>query len=212
MITNSGSDRNSICWQEHDFAVKVAAGTRTPDEQFTYVGEVLEAGDQSFSYVCALDAGDDPLEDPRCWIKANPLLGVTMTKEKLAEAVAQAKAMPGKANEILRLNFCCWTDSVTAWMSRPTLERVLAHFDPRQLAGREACASVDLSGSQDLTALGVCVPTGTVTRDRAQKDGSIKQVELRDDAGWALDRHATRWRLAPCAIRPHTRSGYKAAG
>ena len=27
MITNSGSDRNSICYEEHEHAVKVAAGT-----------------------------------------------------------------------------------------------------------------------------------------------------------------------------------------
>jgi len=36
MATNSGSDRNSVCWQEHEHAVRVAAGTRTPDEAFTF--------------------------------------------------------------------------------------------------------------------------------------------------------------------------------
>ena len=34
MITNSGSDRESVCWQEHQHGVKVAAGTREPDGQF----------------------------------------------------------------------------------------------------------------------------------------------------------------------------------
>ena len=34
--------------------------------------------------------GDDPLTDPSCWIKANPLLGVTITEQYLTEVVAQA--------------------------------------------------------------------------------------------------------------------------
>ena len=41
MITNSGSDRNSVCWEEHEHAVAVAHG------------EVQD--DTTFSYVCALD-------------------------------------------------------------------------------------------------------------------------------------------------------------
>lgn len=76
MITNSGSDRNSVAWTEHEYAIRCAAGSLEPvDELGTYVGEVV--GDDMFAYVCALDHGDDPLTDPSCWIKANPLLGVT---------------------------------------------------------------------------------------------------------------------------------------
>ena len=49
MITNSGSDRNSICYEEHEHAVRVAAGTMTPGEDFAYVGEVID--DTTFSFV-----------------------------------------------------------------------------------------------------------------------------------------------------------------
>lgn len=69
MITNSGTDRNSICYEEHEHAVRVAAGTATPGEDFAYVGEVID--DTTFSFVCSLDPGDDPLNDPSCWAKAN---------------------------------------------------------------------------------------------------------------------------------------------
>lgn len=38
MITNSGTDRNSICWEEHEHAVKVAAGNaEAKDEDPAYV-------------------------------------------------------------------------------------------------------------------------------------------------------------------------------
>lgn len=183
MATNAGSDRNSVCWREHEHAVQVAAGTKVPGEDGGYVGDPEftreSANDRSFSYVAALDKDDDPLEDPSCWVKANPLLGITMTEEKLAEAVSQAKAIPGKLNGILRLNFCVWTDAEQAWMSRSALESVLADFDPLEHAGKEVDESADLSGAQDLTAIGFCVCTGTVSVEREGK-----MVELPTYDAW----------------------------
>jgi phage terminase large subunit-like protein len=138
MITNSGTDRKSICWEEHEHAVKVAHGDVEDDT--------------TFSYVCALDEGDDPLIDPRCWKKANPLLGVVLTEEYLAGVVAQARAIPGKQNGILRLHFCVWTDAERAWLPRETWE---ACEDPSlklaDFAGRRCYAGLDLSATKDLT-------------------------------------------------------------
>lgn len=176
MATNSGSDRNSVCRQEHDHAVRVAAGTRTPDEAFTFVGEVID--DETFAFVCSLDPDDDPLTDPRCWIKANPLLGVTVTEEYLAGVVRQATAIPGRMNNILRLHFCVWTDADEAWMSRAALESVLADFDPADHEGEDAWAGVDLSGTQDLTAKAMVVKTGTVPV--ARDDNTVAELPTYD--------------------------------
>jgi phage terminase large subunit-like protein len=169
MITNSGSDRNSICWAEHQHAVKVAAGTMTPDADSTFVGEIID--DNEFSFVCGLDKDDDPLTDESCWIKANPLLGVTFPIEEMRRIVAQAKAIPGSLNLALRLHFCVWTDAETAWMSRPVLDGCLAHFDPEELAGSDMFIGIDLSATRDLTAMAFVVPTGTV--EVKLDDGSV---------------------------------------
>lgn len=160
MITNSGSDRNSVAWEEHEHAVKVAAGNVDAVTDPTFLGNVID--DTTFSYVCALDEGDDPLNDPSCWAKANPLLGVTITEEYLTEVVAQAKAIPGQLNGILRLHFCVWTDAETAWMTRATLEPCLADFDPLEHKGKKVSLGLDLSQVRDITALGAVVQTGTV--------------------------------------------------
>lgn len=161
MTTNSGSDRKSICWEEHEHAIKCAAGNpHAKDDDATYVGEVID--DTTFAYVCALDKGDDPLEDPSCWPKANPLLGVTISEEYLAGVVAQAKAMPGKLNGILRLHFCKWTDAETAWMTREALEPCLAEFDPSIHHGKKVSIGIDLSQNRDLTVKGSVVETGSV--------------------------------------------------
>ena len=105
---------------------------------------------------------DDPLTDPSCWVKANPLLGVTQPVAELERAVRQAKAMPGKLNNILRLHFCQWTQSDKAWIARETLEAVLADFDPTEFECETVYLGADLSGSQDLTALAFMTQTGFV--------------------------------------------------
>lgn len=174
MITNSGSDRNSVCWVEHEHAIRVAAGNiDAKDEDAHYVGDVLD--DSTFSYVCALDPGDDPLKDPSCWIKANPLLGITITEEYLEGVVSQAKAMPSKLNGILRLHFCQWTEAETAWMTRAALEPALADFDPIEHEGKEIWLGCDLSQNRDITALGAVVKTGEIEVE-AERDGEIQRV------------------------------------
>lgn len=197
MATNSGSDRKSICWQEHQHAVRVAAGTREPDDQFTFVGEVID--DTTFSYVCALDKDDDPLEDPSCWVKANPLLGTTVTEDYLRLVVEQAKAIPGKLNNILRLHFCVWTDSDTAWMSRPALEACLDDFDPTEFSGEKVWLGLDLSASQDITALAYVSHDGVDEKGRQRyalwvdcwtPADTLAQRALRDQTPydlWAAD-------------------------
>lgn len=138
MATNSGSDKNSICWEEHDYAVRVASGEQ-PD-------------DATFAFVCSLDPGDDPLEDPSCWCKANPLVGVTITDEYLAGVVAQAKAIPGKRNGILRLHFCVWTDAETAWIARETWESCEdPTLDLADFEGAKCWGGLDIGARKDLT-------------------------------------------------------------
>lgn len=166
MITNSGSDLNSVCWEEHVNAIRAAAGNPAlgglVDEALGYLGDPDAAAtyDDTFSFVCSLDPKDRPLDDPTCWVKANPLLGVTQPVAELERAVRQAKAMPGKMNNILRLHFCVWTQSDKAWIARETLEAVLDDFDPAEFEGEKVYLGADLSGSQDLTALAFMTRTG----------------------------------------------------
>lgn len=182
MITNSGSDRNSVAWEEHEHAIKVAAGHIDAVNDPTFVGGVID--DTTFSYVCALDEGDDPLTDPSCWIKANPLLGVTMMHDRLAEIVAQAKSIPGQLNGILRLHFCVWTDAETAWMTRSVMDPCLCEFDPLAAhKGKKVFVGLDLSQNRDLTAKANVVQTGEVDTEII-KDGEKVVVKKPTFDAW----------------------------
>lgn len=176
MITNSGSDRNSIAWHQHEHAIKVAAGHNEAVLDPTFIGEPID--DTTFSFVCALDEGDDPLHDPSCWKKANPMLGVTITEEWLGAQVKRAKQLPSDLNEVLRLNFCVWTDAESAWMSRDVIEPLLNDFDPAEHHGKRISIGMDLSQSRDITATGNVVKTGDVevwAKDKAGRDIKVSK-------------------------------------
>jgi len=144
MATNSGTDRKSICWEEHQHAVNVATG-------------VVE-DDTTFSFVCSLDEGDDWENDPTCWAKVNPLLGATIDEEYLQGVVDQAKKIPGKRNGIARLHFCQWTQSVTAAIRREAWTDCHDDLDLEDLveAGHPCFGGLDLSQTRDFSALTLC--------------------------------------------------------
>jgi phage terminase large subunit-like protein len=181
MITNSGTDRNSVAWEEHEHAVKVAAGHTEAVNDPTFIGDPID--DTTFSFVCSLDEGDDPLNDPSCWVKANPLLGVTITEQYLADTVAQAKAIPGQLNGILRLHFCVWTDAETAWMTREVLDPCLADFDTKPHEGKKIWLGLDLSQTRDITAMGAVVQTGEVEVE-VKVNGDGKRVSKPTYDAW----------------------------
>jgi phage terminase large subunit-like protein len=138
MITNSGTDRNSVCWSYHEYALKVCAG-QLEDDSF-------------FGYVCALDETDDPFADPSCWPKANPLLGVSIPVQYLQEQVLQARGMPSKESTVRRLNFCQWVESINPWLSSEVWRAAEEDYDPALLDGRVCFGGLDISSTTDLTA------------------------------------------------------------
>jgi len=138
MITNSGTDRLSACWERHEYAIKVCSGA-AEDDGF-------------FGYVCALDVEDDPFEDESCWIKANPLLGVSIKPKYLHEQVREARGMPSKESTVRRLNFCQWVEAMNPWISTQVWMAATEKYDEELLQGRKCFGALDISSTTDLTA------------------------------------------------------------
>jgi phage terminase large subunit-like protein len=137
-ITNSGSDRTSICFQHHEHSRHVLDGT-VEDERW-------------FAYVCALAPGDDPLLDPTCHIKANPNLGVSIQPEYLADQVSAARNIPGETNTVLRLNFCVWTQQHTRAIDMTAWRECAPPPPDADLVGVPCYGGLDLGLSDDFTA------------------------------------------------------------
>lgn len=145
MITNSGVDRTSVCFEYHLYGEQVASGDRK-DESF-------------FSFICSLDEKDEPFDDPKCWVKANPSLGVTFPPRYLEEQVAAAKGMPSKESIVRRLNFCQWVDAVNPWIDGDLWRACEVEGDWEDPPAERPCfLALDLSSKRDLSAMAAVWP------------------------------------------------------
>jgi phage terminase large subunit-like protein len=142
MITNSGTDKRTVCWEYHDYGAQVCAG-QLEDDSF-------------FAFVCGLDLLDDPFADESCWSKVNPSLDYGVPGLKyLREQVTQARGMPSKEALVRRVNFCQWTESNSPWISADIWFGCQSKepYRLKDFYGRTGVAGLDLSSTQDLTAL-----------------------------------------------------------
>jgi phage terminase large subunit-like protein len=139
-ITNSGFDRTSICWQRHEHSRRVLEGT-VEDEKL-------------LAYVCSLDEGDDPLNDESCWPKTNPYLDVSVTREYLRRQVENAKNIPAETNNVLRLNFCVWTQQHTRAIPMEQWRACSAMPSEAELRAAECFGCLDVGETDDFTAWG----------------------------------------------------------
>jgi phage terminase large subunit-like protein len=139
-ITNSGYDRTSICWQRHEHSRRVL--------------EQVVDDEQLLAYVCGLDEGDDPLTDESCWPKTNPYIGVSVSEDYLRRQVANAKSIPAETNNVLRLNFCVWTQQHTRGIPMDQWRACQPIPDESALVGLDCFGCLDLGETDDFTAWG----------------------------------------------------------
>lgn len=154
-ITNSGHDRDTVCWRHHDYSVGVLRG-KTPNDAW-------------FAYVCALDpcarhAAEgkeqpadgcpdcDDWRDERVWEKANPGLGTILPREYLREQVGEAAGMPSRQGIVRRLNFCWWTEGETSWLPAELWARGAGPHDAAALAGLRCFGGLDVASKTDVAA------------------------------------------------------------
>lgn len=111
---------------------------------------IVEA-DHFLALYYALDEDDGDF-DESAWIKANPLLGVSVSLEKLREYAVEAKQLPGALSEfrIKRLNRP--SAAATAWIDLPKWKRCGGAVNLDELVGAKCWAALDLASTRDMTA------------------------------------------------------------
>ena len=119
-----------------------------------FAWQVLEGiveADHFLAVYYALDDGDDDFDESK-WVKANPLLGVSVSLEKLRDYAKEAKAQPGALAEfrIKRLNRP--SASADAWVDLRRWKKCGGEVDLDKLEGARCWAALDLASTRDLTA------------------------------------------------------------
>ncbi|CAB4152483.1 COG4626 Phage terminase-like protein, large subunit [uncultured Caudovirales phage] len=111
---------------------------------------IVEA-DHFLALYYALDDADSDFDESK-WIKANPLLGVSVSLEKMREYAKEAKAQPGALAEfrIKRLNRQAAT--ADAWIDLRRWKKCEGSFTLDEMVGYPCWGAFDLASTRDLTA------------------------------------------------------------
>ena len=112
--------------------------------------DVVEA-DHFLAIYYALDDGDDDFEESK-WVKANPLLGVSVSLKAMRELAAEAKQQPGALAEfrIKRLNR--QAAAAEAWIDLRRWKRCGGPLVLDELIGSPCWGAFDLASTRDMTA------------------------------------------------------------
>ena len=144
MITTAGHDRHSVCWEQHEYAIKVRDGL---------------IDDPAFLPVIYAAEEDDDWTSPAVWRKANPSLGVTVDESFLASECRRAQEQPAYENDFRQLYLCQWTEQAQRWLPLKAWDACGdVEVDPESLIGRRCFGGLDLGLSDDLSALTLLFP------------------------------------------------------
>lgn len=143
-ITTAGFNKNGVCYEVRDYAIKVLTG--------------VIADDAFFACIYTLDDGDD-WQDESTWIKANPNLGVSVDIGYLREQARQAAVMPTAKVNFLTKHLNIWVTGESFWCNVEAWQNCQADYTPHDLTNAiEVYVGLDLSQVSDITsATGVAI-------------------------------------------------------
>ncbi len=134
-ITTAGFDRNSVCWQQHEYAEGVRDGRIDDPTMLPAIWSVPDDADWT---------------DHDVWRAANPNLGVSIPMSYLERECQRAQDERSYENAFRRLHLNQWTSQKTRWLS-------IAHWRSCPSLGEmpdagEVYGGLDLSSTTDLTS------------------------------------------------------------
>ncbi len=143
LITTAGTDRHSVCFEQHQKAEDILCG-RKADPTF---------------YPVIYGAEDDAdWTSEEVWYRANPSLGHTIDIGKVRNACLSARDNPAEENIFRQLRLNQWVKQSTRWMQMEKWDACAFPVDEGEFLGRECYGGLDLSSSIDITAFVLVFP------------------------------------------------------
>lgn len=163
-ITTAGRDSFGLAWDNRKAAIARLEGhhedletLRNLDIIFTLDREDLldDLGNKKTEHLYQISA-------EQLWLKACPNLGVSFAMPAFHMLAAGARSKPQEREEFLRTRLNIWTNSASAIIDIEAFRRGVRDFKLEQFRGQRCWIGVDLSASEDLSAVAICfeMPSG----------------------------------------------------
>lgn len=147
IITTAGFYRNYPCYAYRRNAINVLRG--------------ITEDDSLFAMIFTLDEDDD-WTDPAVWIKSNPNIDISVTRDYIEQQVNDALNRPEAQVNVKTKNLNLWTDSAATWILDS--KWTAAEDKSVDLKNCSCCGGLDLSNVSDITALVLAFGEGGKTQ------------------------------------------------
>lgn len=116
------------------------------------------AADRTFVYIDEIDEEDDP-NDPECWAKANPSLGVLLDIEDLKDEWERVRSIPAERSNFInkQLNVFTAVDELS-FLDVKTIRKNNREYDIQKLLGAVCYGGFDLAETEDFTSAALEFP------------------------------------------------------
>lgn len=105
-----------------------------------------------FGLLYSLDQADD-WRDPKTWAKANPMHGISVYEEAIAERAEQAKHKPAALNEFLCKTLNIYVSANSAWVDRAYWDDSKTRIIEKDRVPESVFIGFDLAATRDLNAV-----------------------------------------------------------
>ncbi len=136
-ITTAGTNKEGICFEQRDYAIKVLRGVVEDD---TY-----------FALIYTLDEDDDPFDEAN-WPKANPGLGICKRWDDMRRLAKKAKEQVAARPNFFTKHLNIWVTAESAWMDMDRWSKCTGIASDDDLRKWPLWVGIDLSNKIDICA------------------------------------------------------------
>ncbi|MCU5775222.1 terminase large subunit [Winslowiella arboricola] len=136
-ITTAGSNKEGICFEQRDYAIKVLRGVVDDD---TY-----------FALIYTLDEDDDPFDEAN-WPKANPGLGICKRWDDMRRLAKKAKEQVAARPNFFTKHLNIWVTAESAWLDMDRWDKCADIASDEELKNWPLWVGIDLANKIDICA------------------------------------------------------------
>lgn len=146
VITTAGFNLESPCHDMYKLSVEILGGVKSDDSFWPFIYNMDE---------------NDDIEDDSNWIKCQPNLGVTVSKDFMRQELTKMKNDSTAEVGVKTKTFNMWCTSSMVWIKPEAIVGVMKDVKLEDYHGCSGVIGVDLGSVNDLCAVSLMIPQST---------------------------------------------------
>lgn len=180
IITTAGYDVMGVCYEQRTLVTKILQGVVEVDHYFGIIYTLDEEEKDEAGKV--IRKADDPY-DPKVWIKANPLFGVSVNADEFEGYATEAKNSPESYGEFVTKRLNVWMRARKGHINVPAWLKCAGDVDLDELVSVPCWGGLDLASVSDMCSFRLVWKVGDRVKTWGRRYLPLEAIEPRTKQG-----------------------------